>query len=241
MNILLLGSQHGTELLGDMLYAYIQKHAVDLLPHITFMIGNPKAHAAGVRFIESDMNRSYDGTLATYESSRAEYIKHYIENEKFDVVLDLHSTTSKQDPCLIVKDIYDENRNMIKSLSIDKVIIMKHPVVDTSLIGVFRHSIVIEIYNDDIVDSLLQTLCNDLRRFIGGDFSQPVEKKGYVINNTILQSSVTREEATAFVNFEMSDQGYIPILTGAPKGENSYEKDTDYLGFKADKETIITL
>ena len=67
MNILLLGSPHGNEILGDVLYAYIQKHRRDLLPRVTFLIGNIKAKKAGVRYIESDLNRSYNNRRSTYE------------------------------------------------------------------------------------------------------------------------------------------------------------------------------
>ena len=65
--ILLLGSQHGNELLGEKLYQYMQTYRQELLPYVVFKIGNPEAHQKGVRYVESDMNRAYTPTPQTVE------------------------------------------------------------------------------------------------------------------------------------------------------------------------------
>lgn len=236
MNILLLGSQHGNELLGELLYAHIKANAPDLLSHVTFKIANPKAHAAKKRYIDSDMNRSYDSALSTYESAQAARILSYIEEYDFDLILDLHTTVCDEPPCFIVKDIYDENRNFLTSSSIDRIVLMQAPIVRTSLIGVIKKAVCIEVANEMITESLLDALCSDLRHFIDSSYTFK-QKRLYPVDELILKTSVNNEDAARFENFKMSALGFIPILVG----ENSYKKNTEYLGFKASKETIITL
>jgi predicted deacylase len=236
MKILLLGSQHGNELLGDELYTHLTTHFSDLLPHITFIIGNPKAHAAGKRYIESDMNRSYDETLSTYEARRAAYIETYIENHAFDLVLDLHTTVCVQPPCLIIEGVYDENIAFLKASSIDKVILMQHNIVRLSLIGKAKQTLSIEVSNKDITSMFLNELCHDLRRYIMRE-AIAATKSVYPVTGLLLKTEVTSVQAKQLVNFSQSPLGFVPLLVG----ENSYKKNTHYLGFKASKETTIRL
>lgn len=235
MNILLLASQHGNELLGQKLYDYMRSCHPDLLPHITLKIANPKAHAAGVRYIESDMNRSYDQTLHTYEAKRARIIESYIKKNRFDCVLDLHTTTCEQPPCFIIEDITNDNREFIAASHITKIVLMKHDIVRASLIGHFRQALSIEV-NKVITKQLLEDLCLDIRRYI--DHIQTRQKRSaYHIEGLLLKSEINQHQAATLTNFRYSSAGFVPILVG----ENSYKKNTEYLGFKASKETVITL
>lgn len=235
-NILLLGSQHGNELLGDLLIERIHSQHPQLLPYITFEIANPRAYEAGVRYIESDMNRSYNVNTLTYESQQAERIEMLIDNNNFDIILDLHTTVCDVPPCIIIEDIYDENTAFLRACSIDKILLMQCDLMKHSLIGRNKKTVAIEVANKDITPELLDQLCQDLQDYI--DTKQPhAQKSVYLIKELLLKTSIAPEEASKLVNFEVCKQGFIPILVG----ENSYKKNTEYLGFKADKETIITL
>jgi aspartoacylase len=235
-NILLLGSQHGNELLGDKLYRRIQSHHDSLIPNITFMLANPKAHEMGVRYIESDMNRSYGINAATYEAAQAKKIEALIRQNDYDLILDLHTTVCSEPPCIIIEDIYDENIAFLKASSITNIVLMQHPLVKTSLIGRTKRALAIEMANEDITNELLDSLCEDLRCYV--DKVLPLaEKSVYRVSELLLKSAITPEEATKLVNFTMSAQGFIPILVG----ENSYKKNTEYLGFIAPEQHIIEL
>lgn len=236
MNILLLGSQHGNELLGELLYAHIQNQRKELLPYTTFIIGNPKARNAGVRYLESDMNRSYDPTLTTYEAERAREIEATIMRQDYDLVLDLHTTVCVQPPSFIVARLNDRNTPFLRASSISHIVHMRHPMVALSLIGRVRQAVAIEVSNNDITPNLLNDLCEDLQRYIDTKVHS-VAKRVYPVDELILKKHVTPEAAAAFVNFQRCEAGFIPILTG----ENSYKKNTPYLGFKATQENIITL
>jgi len=235
MKILLLGSQHGNELLGDKLYAFIQHHAAHLLPHVTFRIGNPKAHARGERYIESDMNRSYDNQLDTYEARRAKSIVEDIQTQQYELVLDLHTTACKQPPCIIVEALHSEAVPFLRATSIDKIVLMRHAMVKKSLIGVCPQAISIEIANDQ-VDEMLQSICDDITRCTNAE-SHAIDRYQYAVDELLLKTSITPSEAKQLQNFVLSPAGFVPILVG----ENSYKKNTEYLGFKASKETVITL
>ena len=235
MKILLLGSQHGNELLGDRLYEYIQTYHDDLLDNLQFIIGNPKAHANNVRYVESDMNRSYNNK-STYESKRARRIMSFIKKHNFDLVLDLHTTVCVQPPCFIIESVNTTNRDFIAASSINRIVTMRHDIVRTSLIGTTKQAISIEVSNNDIDNALLESLCKDLTRYIK---KQPykIDRYEYVVEALIEKATVSDQEASSFRNFEMSPGNFIPILVG----ENSYKKNTPYLGFKASKETLIRL
>lgn len=236
MKILLLGSQHGNELLGDMLYEYIQTHHHDLLATISFIIGNPRAHKQNKRYTESDMNRSYASTVDSYESRQARRVLSYIKKHNFDLVLDLHTTVCVQPPCFIIESVNDSNRAFLRSSSIDKIVMMRHDIVRTSLIGTARQVVSIEVSNNDINADLLESLCLDLKRFVTQTHHN-IERYEYVVESLIAKNTISNVDAARLRNFEMSAGNFIPILVG----ENSYKKNTPYLGFKASKETIIRL
>jgi len=229
MNILLLGSPHGNEVLGDVLHAYIQKHRADLLPHVTFLIGNIKAKKAGIRFVESDLNRSYNGKRSTYEERRAARILRYIATHDFDLVLDLHTTTCEQPPCLIIPDVTDGVRRFVRASSTTKIVLMKHDIVRSSLIGVCPQAVSIEINDHGLSSEQMERLCHDLDRYIAAK-SHDAEKELYDISEPLKKSEISESDATKLQNFTLSEYGFYPVLVG----ENSYKAQTNYLGFKSE-------
>lgn len=236
MKILLLASQHGNEPLGEMLFNHISKRYPHLLPHLELTIGNPKAKAAGKRYLESDMNRSYDPALTTYEARRAQKVIDQINQHTYDIVLDLHTTVCVQPPCLIVSEITDVNRQFLKACTIDRIVRIRHPIVGTSLIGVLPDTVSMEVANNDVTPELLNLLACSIERFINRQTTTESVRE-YVIDELLMKASISEADASRLRNFEMSPHGFIPILVG----NNSYKKNTDYLGLKATEETIITL
>lgn len=227
--ILILGRHHGNEPLDDVLKKYIRRHKPHLLPYITFKTANVKAKRLNVRFIEKDMNRSYTGMRDTYESRRATYISRFIHSNSFDLVLDLHTTNCIQPPCLLVRRVNPANSDYLRASHIEKIVDIQHEIANASLIGNFPNSISLEVMNRDLTNvRLMSNLINDIERYmLGITFSRT--KTIYHVTNLLLKSDITKN--VELKNFEMSSQGFIPILTG----ENSYKNDTHYLGFRSDK------
>jgi succinylglutamate desuccinylase len=226
--VLIIGAQHGNELLGEVLLTYITARHNELLPSITYLTGNIRARKTDVRYIESDMNRSYTNGRRTYEERRATRILRYIVKEQFDVVLDLHTTTCDQPPCLIVPDITEGTRDYIRASSMTNIVLMKHPIVQTSLIGVYPRAVSIEINKNTLTDQLMEEICQDIDRYLHG-MAYGTSKKVYEISGPLLKAEISESDAAGLRNFEYSGLGFYPILVG----ENSYKAQTNYLGFKA--------
>lgn len=228
MNILLLGSQHGNEHLGDALYSHIATKRRELLPHVVYIIGNPMAHAKNVRYLESDLNRSYGKQQKTYEEKRATELLQIIKSAKFDLVLDLHTTRCIQPPSIIVGGDSAKTKRFITATSIRHIVHMKHSIVKTSLIGVCSHAVSIEINYKAVSQRLLSLLCDDIERCILNISSLSAHTE-YEIYDMLVKDELTDAEVGALINFKKALRGFYPILVG----ENSYKAQTSYLGFKA--------
>lgn len=236
MKILLIGSQHGNERLGDALYAHLHTNHPEIAVHVTFLLGNPKAFKKNIRYIESDLNRSYGTASNTYESYRARTIKRHIRKGHFDLVLDLHTTACLQPPSILVPDLNPQRKAYLRTSFIDKIVVMRHPIVKSSLMYQFPHIVALEINQSEVTLDLLDQLANDLRRFLGKK-RHDILRYAYPVDDLLAKDEVSEKDRKELVNFRLTKAGYIPILTG----ENSYKKNTNYLGFKASKEEVITL
>lgn len=226
--ILIVGSQHGDEYSGERLYAHILRNHPSFLDFVMYEVGNPEARKLQKRFIESDMNRSFGAGEATYERERAAEIVELINKNEFDLVLDMHTTTVEQPPCLILGDITDKNEPFVRATSFEHIAIMGD-VAKNALTGNCPQSVAIEVYMD-ISEELLELICQDIERYMRGETSGNV-KNVYSDIEPFQKSEVAMGGITKLKNFEKSKQGYYPIMIG----ERSYQDYTDYIGFKAYK------
>lgn len=234
MKILILAATHGNELLGIKLYQRLLQKRSPLLEHIDFMISNPKAFAAKKRYIDCDLNRSYGTNGSKYEQQRAAAITEYVRLTKPDLILDMHTTSCKQPNCLIVGTIDGAMRRRLLAASHIDRILQVTPMNDVAMLG--NNVVGYEIPNRSITSALLDDIAEDLQRFVDNQLAHS-HKKLFVMQDKIYKRDVTDEQASTFINFEMHELGYVPIMTG----ENSYKKQTDYLGFKASAPEDIRL
>jgi aspartoacylase len=234
MKILIIGATHGNELLGTKLYARLLQKRSPLLEHIDFIVGNPRAYANKIRYIERDLNRSYQSSGDSYEERRAQEIRECIATTKPDLVLDMHTTSCVQPDCLIVGGTDGAIRQRLLRASHIPVILQVQPMGDVATLG--DNVIGYEVPNAHITPQLLDTIATDLQHFID-DTGVYRHKKLYKMSDKIYKKDVSEEQAATFVNFELHSLGFVPIMTG----ENSYKKFTDYLGFKSPAPEEITL
>lgn len=229
--ILLLGSQHGNEVLGEELYKYIKTKYKELLPYVTYKVANPEAKKRNVRFIDADMNRSYDGGHKTYEQRQAKKVLKYIGANNFDLVLDLHTCFSVMPACLIVSTSYAGVAEFIRASSIHKMMVVTHDLVETTLVGRCPNVAVIEVNRDDLNQTFLDILCGDLIRYIEG-VPNRVTKTVYKAE-PLAKTEVKPSEVGKLINFVKSKHGFYPILVGT--GNHPYHSMATYkyLGFKA--------
>lgn len=98
MRLLVLGGTHGNEQLGVNLVKSLNERPID---GVDCLIANPKATKRGIRFVESDLNRSFGNQLQqSYEVRRAQELVKKLA--QYDVVLDFHNTETPNNNCCFV-------------------------------------------------------------------------------------------------------------------------------------------
>lgn len=222
--ILILGSQHGNEVLGINLYNYLLEHRPHLAPYVEYLCGNPKASEKNTRFIETDLNRSYHTDGHSYEEERSKEVLAFIEASAFDYVLDAHTTTAPIKELFITTTLKDENRKIIAASLTPLIVEIPDEITDHALIGNVPASVSLE-FNEDYAreKSTLEGLAEFIERLVKDTPVEPFERRLLHVTGLIEKD----EDTEGFVNFELSPQGYYPVLYG----EKNY---TNYLGFKAE-------
>lgn len=130
--VLIDGGTHGNELIGIYLIKKFERHP-ELVQRSGFetltLLGNPKAIEAGIRYINTDLNRCFDSQLlmdvanyeSNYEISRAREICAQFGQEgqtPVDVSINLHGTTANMGSTLILDTIDAFTRGMAAYLSL---------------------------------------------------------------------------------------------------------------------------
>lgn len=186
------------------------------------------------RYIDEDLNRSYGSQGDSHEATRTAEIRRYVEFMKPDLIIDMHTTTCDQPNCLITNNLDgDTKQRFLRACHIDNVLQIQ-PLGDVTTLG--DNVIAYEVPNRSITPSLLDAIIGDLERFISDDHSY-ANKKLFVMSDKIYKKDVTPEVAATFVNFQPNLIGFVPIMTG----NNSYKRQTDYLGFKSDEVKDIVI
>lgn len=222
----MIAATHGNELLGIKLYQRLLAQRSPLLNAIDFIVGNPRAYAEKLRYIDTDLNRSYGVEGAGYEVLQARKIHEYIQLTKPDIVLDMHTTNCVQPNCLIVHSLEgDMKKKFLRASHID-TILQVQPMGDIATVT--DNVVGYEVPNKAITPILLDEITKDLENFVSNE--EPCRaKKLYRMHGKIYKRDVPPQQAKSFVNFQQHELGFVPIMTG----NNSYKKQTDYLGFKA--------
>lgn len=234
MKILLIGATHGNETLGISLYErIINKHPL-MLDSIDFIIGNPRAFAQKIRFTEHDLNRSYGVGGSTYERKRSIEIEQYIRMTKPDIVLDIHTTTCEQKSCLIVHNLNGTAKlRMLRASHIGTILKMYHMQdIATLADNIIGYEVPVNQINDETIEKIIQ----DIEYFIDQKTYES-KKQLFTVTDKIFKNEITQSQASTLKNFEKHSLGFVPVLTG----ENSYKKQTDYIGFKANDEGVVTV
>jgi hypothetical protein len=99
MKILVIGGTHGNEPLGIDLVKKIKAKPIN---NVFAVLANEQAVLRNVRFIKTDLNRSFPGLANSvdYESKRAAKI--LLLCKKYDLVLDFHNSYSPNNDCSFV-------------------------------------------------------------------------------------------------------------------------------------------
>jgi succinylglutamate desuccinylase len=126
-DIFFTGLTHGNEVIGIQIINLMLeeiKSRPDFNKKVAFMLNNIEAYKKNIRFIESDLNRSFCRSEAvTLEHKRAHEIENVLKKEKPTYVIDLHQTSEPSDGVFMM---VPEDPKMIK---IAHSITQKCPIV----------------------------------------------------------------------------------------------------------------
>ena len=152
---------------------------------------------------------------------------------KPDLVIDFHTTTAMQPNCLITSTINDgETRRYLRASHIDRIIVVC-PLHDITEVA--PHFVAYEIPNANINTALLDTICDDIMRFVRSEVAS---------NNKIvyqMQGKIATDDKgilSSKDNFVYrKDLHYTPSFIG----EKAYEHDGTYVGFMLSEPREISL
>lgn len=238
--VALVGGTHGGELTGIFLVKkfqqsphLIQRHGFETIAFIS----NLKAVEVGTRYIDIDLNRAFNPQdlqnpqLTNYEQSLAKKIAHKIEEEKIDLIIDLHSTTSNMGLTVI---LHGDNPNLLKiagylTQTNSKVKILTHNLnKQTSyLLSSAEFGITIEVgavangvldaklfqETENLVYAILDYLEADKK---GQPLSVPPSFNYYSAIGTVDYPRNDRGEITAMIHPKLQFQDYQPLNPGNP-------------------------
>jgi succinylglutamate desuccinylase len=125
--ILFIACTHGDEQVGKWLWNN-NPQGYNSFYQWQVIIGNPKAMKLGVRYTESDLNRSFNKKETTsYEEKRARELTPIIQ--KYDVLYDIHQTfiADHMNDCIFVNKLDTDTLKAIEPLSAQYVVLDDNP------------------------------------------------------------------------------------------------------------------
>lgn len=232
--ILLVGSQHGNELLGIRLYEYIAAKRPVILERVEYYCANPLAFALNKRFVETDMNRSYTKGSSGYEATRAKELSRKIRSADYSYVIDCHTTTTEVDVCFIIKERNDIIDKVINATpGVTNIILMKKDIAHLSLLNAGSNVVAIEA-NEKIAtkELTLDMLLKMIENLLEEDVMEPISRTVYSVDGFI--DTMTNLDNVDLHNFK-NHQGSYPVLCGGDT------KNRTYKGFWSTKQPSVLI
>ncbi|MFW5965720.1 MAG: succinylglutamate desuccinylase [Halodesulfurarchaeum sp.] len=116
----IIGAVHGDEPCGVAAIDHLLESTPVVDRPVRLIVANEAALEAGVRFIDADLNRSFDYvTPAAHEAPLAEKLRQAIKGM---TVLSIHSTRSTADPFAIVSGLDEGVGAIVSRLSVEAVV-----------------------------------------------------------------------------------------------------------------------
>ncbi len=240
--LIIVGSIHGDEPAGKRAIERILEKDLEYTKPVKFIIANEKALEKDIRYIDTDLNRSFPGNPDS--DSHEERLAHDILQEIGDAtVLDLHTTHSYPDPFATAKDTSDTTMDMARAAGV------KHMVVFENKAGALTEhvdGIVVETgyqHSDEAVNNAVDVIERVLA--FHGILERPVPPNTPEVYRYLDTVTGSGWEFTA-ENFHRVKEGEVY----ARKGDETLTADKDFypvlmsthgydgqLGFRAEKIT----
>jgi hypothetical protein len=234
---------HGNEESGPRLGPHIYTARPDLLTHVDYICGNPRAAAQipAANYIDDDLNRSFHPELKAnhYEAQRATEIRAQMQQGGYDYILVLHTSVTDIGKFLIIGSVTIGAREIIAASNFNRVVVMPTDIINTSASGQSPRAVEFEM-NEKIAEKpeTIAEFTQLIDRLIGQAPPQPPKpREVFYVDGTIPKS---QDPGLDVPNFKLCHAGYYPVLMGV--GKHSYRENPhkDYVGFAASRmETLI--
>jgi len=217
MKTYIVAALHGDELFGLKVIAQIKN-----TNNYICKIGHPEAIAKHKRYIETDLNRSFDNDNKTIENRIANNIQKEITDFAPDLIIDIHTSKTPIGKIAIVAEYNPLIGYVAQAINLDAVVIMPKHLTKISLIGYLPNkSISIELGENYRSDKLAINLARIIESL---DMSK---LKSYTPNNMPIfkvtkQIDKDYKYLDTIKNMEFNtDLGGYPFLA-SPKSYKSF-------------------
>ena len=211
MKVLIVENTHGDEISGLRFPSFVD-----------VIIGNPRAKESGVRFIESDLNRSFNGRIGTMEEKRAVYLREQIL-PKYDFVLDIHSTTSGGTDAVITAHDSAREREIAHYLNATNYVYL--PDMQHSLIYHAKDGLALELAGVNEKELYQKAIDNFMAHLLGG--SQTYSRTEYTAWKSLGAEKKLKGYTTDLKNYESVSKGQVI----ASKGKETLLASEDFTTF----------
>ncbi|XP_018101527.1 aspartoacylase isoform X1 [Xenopus laevis] len=246
--VAIFGGTHGNELSGVFLVNHWLKHGeeiarpgIEVRPFIT----NPGAVEKCVRYVDTDLNRVFDSenlrsesNSNTYEVKRAQYINSIFgpkgSEDAYDVILDLHNTTSHMGATLILENSKDDFtiqmlnyiKNSMAPLSCYVLLIEHQRLKYATTRSIAKHPIGVEVgpqpqgvLRADVLDkmrSIIKHALDFMNYFNEGKEFLPCSLEVYKVMDKVAYPRNANGDCTAFIHKNLQDQDWKELKPGDP-------------------------
>lgn len=158
MRIFVVAALHGDELFGLKIIGRIKHIGKN---NILTKVGHPEAIAKRKKYIDADLNRSFQTQKNTTESIIAKNIKHELEQFEADLLIDIHTSITSMGNVAIAAKHSNLIEYVAKILGMEALVIMPKRLTKKSLIGCYpEKSISIEFGRHNRSDKLASKIAN---------------------------------------------------------------------------------
>ncbi|WPU63586.1 succinylglutamate desuccinylase/aspartoacylase domain-containing protein [Peredibacter starrii] len=183
---------HGNEIGGIEVFfnllQEIESKKLNIKSNLRLILGNVEAFYEDKRFLETDMNRSFDlAEVKTNEEKRAKELESFLNSS--DVLIDIHQTIGATETPFFIFEYEDRSYNLARYLNQSMPIVTHNKkrnfkgktstayMVSKGLMGV-----TIETGQKGIIDSQIGLGLEISRKAIETDFTKPIEE--FPVSNT---------------------------------------------------------
>lgn len=224
MKIYVIAGLHGDEPFGLNIIGKLQQRQS---PDIRTRVGHPEAIAKHVRFLESDLNRSFTAECDTIESELAVSIRADIDSFRPDCIIDIHTSVSNVKNVAIVARRTSITEKVAQTLNMTAIVEMPPHLAETSLIGCYEDiAVSIEYGKNQQSDKLAEYIAMSIKNLNNPLPNQIHHTPAFRVISTVPKKYHGLKD---IVNLTYaSDLDGYPFLAG----ENTYP---DIGGFLAEK------